>query len=127
MNIWKRLFGHAGPGIREIRDAPNLAESPIQFGDRVRVLPDESTEARGLVGKTGTVYGQTIPSVTNPTIIGTPNKDYAVSVNIDELDEQFWLPEHLLEFIDHGAGATITLDGVDKTWTRNADGTWTER
>jgi hypothetical protein len=127
MNIWKALLGRMGSGIREVRDAPNLAESSVQFGDRVRVLPDESTKARGLVGKIGTVYGQTTPSVTNPTIIGTPQKDYAVSVFFGDLGEQLWLPEHVLEFVDHGACATITLDGVDKAWTRNADGTWSEQ
>ncbi len=127
MSIWKRLFGGSGHGIRDIQYAPNFAESPIQFGDRVRILPDESTEARGLVGKTGTVYGQTTPSVTKPTIVGTPQKDYAVSVFIDDINEQLWLPEHLLEFIDHGTGTTMTLDGVDKTWTRKADGSWDER
>jgi hypothetical protein len=114
-------------GAKKAVLSPNLAESPVQFGDRVRILSDASTNERGLVGKIGTVYGQTAPSVTNPEIIGTPTKDYAVNVFIDDLQEQLWFAEHLLEFIDHGAGATIRFDGVDKEWTRNPDGSWDER
>jgi ribosomal protein L21E len=114
------------PKVKEIRLAPNLAQSSAQFGDRVRVLPDPSTEAKGFVGKVGTVYGQTTVSITNPTVIGTPTKDYAVNVFLDDLNEQFWFAEHLLELVDHGAGAAIILKGVDRKWTRNAEGRWDE-
>lgn len=126
MNIWKRILGFVAPEIKDVKDAPNFAESSIQFGDRVRVLYDVSTEREGLVGKIGMVHGQTTPSITSPPIVGTPEKDYAVCVSFDDTNEQIWLPEHLLELVDHDAGATITLSGVDKTWTRNADGTWAE-
>jgi hypothetical protein len=114
-------------GAKEVSVVPNLAEASIQFGDRVRILADASTEARSLAGKLGTVYGQTTPSSTHPDVIGTPLKAYAVSVFIDDVQEQFWFAEQLLEFVDHGAGSVVKLDGVDKEWVRNADGSWDER
>lgn len=122
---WVRALLELRPYIREIRYARNLAESPIQFGDRVRILADPTTEERGLAGKIGEVYGQTTPSSTNPTIIGTPLKDYAVSVFFDDTREQLWFPEHLVELIDHNPGATMRIG--DMEYVRNPDGSWVER
>lgn len=115
------------PVIKEIQYAPSLAESSVQFGDRVRILSDPATEERGFAGKIGEVYGQTTPSSTNPEIIGTPLKDYAVSVFFEDTDEQHWFPEHLVELVDHNPGATFSLNASDKEYVRNADGSWTER
>jgi hypothetical protein len=122
----QELFGQR-LGAKAVSVAPNLAEAPVQFGDRVRILADSSTEARGLVGKVGTVYGQTTPSSTHPNVIGTLFKDYAVSVFLDDLDEQCWFAEQLLELVDHGAGATVRLDGVNKEWVKRPNGSWDER
>ncbi len=129
MGMWERLYrGLAGkPDARELKYAPKLSESPVQFGDRVRILPDPMTVARNLSGKIGSVYGQTTPSNTHPVVIGTPKDDYAINVFFDDLHEGYWFAEHLIELVDHGAGATITLEGVDKQWVRNADGGWEEK
>jgi hypothetical protein len=122
---WVQRLLKLRPDIREIRYAPNFPESSIQFGDRVRILSDRATEECGLAGKVGEVYGQTTPSSTNPTIIGTPLKDYAVSVFFEDTREQHWFPEHLVELIDHNPGAIMRLG--DKEYVRNADGSWVER
>jgi hypothetical protein len=129
LGVWEYIQNLLGrkTGAQKVSLAPNLAEASIQFGDRVRILPDASTEARGLVGKVGTVYGQTTPSAIHPDVIGTPLKDYAVSVFIEDVQDQFWFAEQLLEFVDHGAGSLARLDGVDKEWVRNTDGSWDER
>ena len=129
MNILRRVKRQVGlkPHITEIQYARNLAESSIQFGDRVRILPDPTTEQRGFVGKIGEVYGQTTPSVTNPTIVGTPEKDYAVNVFFEDSGEQIWFPEHLVELVDHNPGATFRLEGHEDEFVRNEDGSWLER
>ena len=128
MNIWQRIHQFLGrPKIKSIQYSPNLVESSVQFGARVRILSDPVTDERGFAGKVGEVYGQTTPSVTNPVVIGTPLKDYAVSVFFEDSQEQHWFPEHLVELLDHNPGATIRLDGVDKEWVRNAHGGWDER
>jgi hypothetical protein len=60
------------------------------------------------------VYGQTTPSVTNPVIVGTPLKDYAVNVFFEGSAEQHWFPVHLVELIDQNAGTTIKLRRIGK-------------
>ncbi len=129
MNFWEYLYKALGRRavIKEVVLASNLADSSVQFGDRVRIRVDAATEEHGLAGKVGTVYGQTTPSKSGVKTVGRPLEDYAVNVFVDDLEEQFWLAGHLVEFVDHGAGETVRLAGVDKEWVRNADGGWDER
>jgi hypothetical protein len=129
MVLWQYLQNALGrrTGVKKFRLAPNLAESTVQFGDRVRIRSDAATEKRGLAGKVGTVYGQTTPSQTDVEVIGTLEKDHAVNVFVDDVREEFWFAQHLVEFLDHGAGGTVRLEGVDTEWVRNADGGWDER
>jgi hypothetical protein len=49
------------PKVTDIQYAPTLAESSIQFGDRVRILSDPVTEESDFAGKIGEVWGQTTP------------------------------------------------------------------
>jgi hypothetical protein len=98
----------------------------ITFGDRVRVRKTAETEAAGVAGLHGQVYGETTPSVTGVEIIGTPEHDYAINVHFEDLQQAHWFASHLLEFIDHGPGTEIRLHGVDKRWVRAADGEWVE-
>ena len=70
--------------------------------------------------------GETTPSVTGVTVIGKPKRDYAVFVSIDKTSQDCWIDPDLLEFVDRNPGITMTLDGVPKKWTRNADGEWSE-
>jgi hypothetical protein len=128
MDLWNRLrlFFGLRPRIKRLSYPPKFIESAVQFGDHVRILSDAATNERGLTGKTGTIWGQTVPSASNVEVVGAPKNDYAVSVFVDELEEQYWLPDHLVEVIDHGAGTVFTLEGVDKKWTRNSQGGWDE-
>lgn len=133
MGFWERLHralgrdSGVGDRIKEVKLSPRLAESRIQFGDRVRILPSAETGQRGFAGKIGEVYGQTTPSVTNPAVIGPLINDYAVNVFFEDLGEQHWFAEQLLELIDHNPGSMVRLDGVNKEWVREADGSWTEK
>ena len=98
----------------------------ISFGDNVRVLHTEETEAAGVAGLEGQVYGETTPSVTNVEVIGRLESDFALNVHFEERDLSLWFAPELLEFVDHAPGTEITLEGVPKRWTRSADGEWIE-
>jgi hypothetical protein len=97
----------------------------ITFGDTVRVKTTPETEAAGLAGLTGEVYGQSVPSISGASpIIGPQSEDYAVNVFFAERNESHWFVEQLLEFVDHTPGAALRLDGVAGQWVRHADGNW---
>lgn len=98
----------------------------ISFGDKVRVIKATETDALNISNLTGEVYGETTPSVTGIEPIGESDEDIAFNVHFDELDQSFWISPNLLDFLDHNAGTEITLDGIDKKWTRNDNGHWIE-
>jgi hypothetical protein len=100
---------------------PSGSES-LGFGDNVRVRYAPSTEAIGIAGHVGQIYGETTPSVTNPEVVGELLRDYAINVSFPELGRDIWLAEQLLEFVDHGAGTTMTIG--ETTLVRRADGEW---
>jgi hypothetical protein len=79
-----------------------------------------------VAGRTGNVFGETTPSRSDVTVIGNPSRDWALNVFFEELNQSFWFAEDLLEFLDHGPGSTITLDGVPKKWVRQESGEWLE-
>lgn len=94
------------------------------FGNKVKIKDSPQTREKGLAGKTGDVYGQTTPSMMDFEIIGTPKDDFAVNVYFDDLKTSYWFDADLLETIDDGQGSVITLDGVDKKWTKGQNGQW---
>src|SRR5512144_574905 len=96
------------------------AQLPAGFGDHVRVRRAAATEAAGIAGRIGTVYGVTTVSVTRVDVIGTPSADTALNVGFDESNESVWLAADLIEFVDHGGGTTISVRGSSKIWTRDA-------
>ena len=102
-------------------------DSNISFGDNVRVRSTPVTEERGLAGLSGQVYGETTPSVTSVEVIGQPKTDYAINVFFESQKKSYWFASDLLEFVDHDAGAEITLKGVPKKWTRSESGEWIEQ
>lgn len=59
-------------------------------------------------------------------VIGILKEDIVFNVYFEETKESKWFAEQLLEEIDAGEGATITLDGVDKKWTKNSNNEWIE-
>lgn len=109
-----------------MKEPDNWKRLPAGFGDRVRVRRAPETVAAGLAGRSGIVHGITTVSVTGVTVIGEPEEDTAINVFFEESSEGVWLASPLVELVDHDPGATITLVGVPKRWTRNADGGWAE-
>ncbi len=96
------------------------------FGNKIKIKSSSETEAKGLAGKIGEIYGETTPSMMDFEIIGTPEEDYALNVYFEELKESFWFDKELLEHLDNGEGAEMTLDGIDKKWTKDESGEWIE-
>ncbi len=96
----------------------------FSFGDNVRVFPSKETDALGLAGKTGQVYGETTPSVTEVEVIGKTDDDYAINVSIEEVGGEYWFAPYLLELIDHAEGTEIRIG--NHRAVRRADGSWEE-
>ena len=97
----------------------------IGFADTVRIIATPETERLGLALKTGSVYGHTTPSYTEVEVIGDDGSDAAINVFFDDLDQGFWFAPSLVEFVDHGAGTVVSLQGADREHVRDADGGWT--
>lgn len=99
----------------------------VDFGDAVRIRAAPETDAAGLAGLSGQVYGLTTPSVTGVEVIGKLKEDYAINVYFDGRAESYWFSADLVELIDHAPGTEIRIDGVSKSWVREPDGSWTEK
>ncbi|HZO47975.1 MAG TPA: hypothetical protein VFB68_18910 [Xanthobacteraceae bacterium] len=97
-----------------------------EFGDTVCIVDTPLTRARGFAGLHGVVYGFTTPSATGVAVIGNATEDAALNVHFESRNEAFWFAPELVQFVDHGAGSTVTVDGVDKKLVRRADGGWDE-
>jgi hypothetical protein len=97
------------------------------FADRVRILASEETERLGLAGREGQVYGWTTPSMTGVSVIGSAADDQAVNVYFDELEEDFWFAETLIEMVGHGAGTVAGIEGSDFEFVRLENGEWEKR
>jgi hypothetical protein len=98
----------------------------ISFGDNVRIRPSAATDAAGITGLSGCIYGETVPSASGVTALGPLADDYAINVFVEDLKQDFWLDPSLVEFIDHGAGAEITVEGSPVKLVRQSDGSWAE-
>lgn len=98
----------------------------VSFGDNVRIRVTKETEAAGVAGLTGQVYGETTPSATGVKVIGALSSDFAINVHFEERGESFWFASELVELLDHAPGSEIRLKGVDKKWIRTEDGSWKE-
>lgn len=97
------------------------------FGDNVRVRPTAETQTAGYAGRAGSVMGETTPSVTEVEVVGGAADDYALAVSFDGTDDVVWFAPELLELVDHGAGAEITIHAdPTRKWVRNASGGWDE-
>ncbi|MEQ9247440.1 MAG: hypothetical protein RLO21_15765 [Nitratireductor sp.] len=98
----------------------------ISFGDTVRIRTTSITQKTGHAELVGQVFGETTPSSTGIDVIGELAGDYAINVYFEDKSTDAWFDPALLEFVDHGAGTELRLDGVDKKWVRSEDGTWDE-
>jgi hypothetical protein len=96
------------------------------FGNRVKIISTPETIEKGVAGKIGVIYGYTTPSITGVQVIGNPKEDFALNVLFEELNITHWFNEDLLQHIDDGQGVVMTLDGIDKKWTKGKKGEWFE-
>jgi RNase P/RNase MRP subunit p29 len=99
----------------------------ISFGDLVKIKKTSVTNGFGYVGLEGEVLGHTIPSSSGVTgVVGDNSIDYAVSVFFKERNETVWFDENLLEFVKHGSGQEIRIDGSPVKLVRDELGEWHE-
>ena len=98
----------------------------ISFGDNVRILPSPATDAAGITGLVGCIYGESVPSASGVVALSPLTDDYAINVFVEDLQSDFWLDPSLVEFIDHGVGAEITIHGSPVKLVRQSDGSWAE-
>lgn len=96
------------------------------FRNKVKIKSTPETEKLRLAGKTGDVFGQPTPSITEVEVIGKTENDFAINVYFEDLEDLYWFDEGLIETVDNGTGSVITLDGVDKKWTKDSNGNWIE-
>jgi hypothetical protein len=101
-----------------------VAEEPISFADNVRVRVTPVTEAAGVAGLHGQVYGVTTPSVTGVEVIGEVKDDTAVNVFFAEQNASHWFTPDLLEFVDHAPGTEIRVANSPTKSVRTEDGEW---
>lgn len=71
----------------------------LGFGSTVKIRATPATEKLGLAGLKGTVFGETVPSISGITdvIVGNDKSDYAVNVIFEDLEIQHWFSEDLIE------------------------------
>jgi hypothetical protein len=94
------------------------------FGDTVRIAGAPETTSRGFAGRTGSVFGESVPSSSGVgPVIGDRGDDFALSVLFADTDEQEWFAPHLIEFVDHGGEQVMSLEG-GPTFVRDAAGDW---
>ena len=120
--LFRMVFPERAVPVRSDDGPPHVGRGPLQFGDNVRVRSTDATEALGIAGRIGQIYGETTPSSTGVAVVGDHRRDYAVSVHFDDPDGTTWLAEELLDFVDHGAGTKITIGS--KSFVRGYDGEW---
>jgi hypothetical protein len=96
------------------------------FGNKVRIKRTPETEGKGLADKEGVVYGHSTPSMMDIEVIGKTKNDFAINLYFEDLEDSYWFDEGLIETVDNGNGSVITLDGVDKKWTKDSNGNWIE-
>ncbi|MEL7270831.1 MAG: hypothetical protein AAGL34_14760 [Bacteroidota bacterium] len=96
------------------------------LGSKVRIKKTPETEDKGLAGREGIIQGHTTPSIMDIEVIGTLTEDFAINVQFDELKKSYWFAEDLIEILDNGQGAEITIKGDDKKWIKDKKGRWTE-
>lgn len=101
-----------------------MNKQQISFGDNVRIRMRPETEKLGVAGKTGSITGETSPSVTGVPVIGGVSQNFAFSVELD--DRTLWMAPDLLELVDHAPGKTVVIDAIPKTWVRAESGKWVE-
>ena len=102
------------------------AEYRPRMGDHVRIRRTAVTEAAGIAGLHGPIFGESVPSSSGVVVIGPAPDDYVVNVWVEDRHESYWLaPEHV-EFLDYGVGQEFWIKGMRTKSVRRADGGWDE-
>ena len=101
---------------------PRIGASEITFGDRVQIRSTPETEALGVSGLIGHVYGETTPSVTSVAVIGTATGDYAINVHFESRPDTLWFAPELVILVDHGTGTELRIGNT--SFVRSPDGAW---
>jgi len=99
----------------------------LSFADRVRIREAPETSGRKLAGRIGEIHGFTMPAASGVEVIGSSSHDVALGVYFDELKEALWFAPELLDFLDHGEGTTIRVQGSDVEWVKTERGDWTQQ
>jgi hypothetical protein len=99
----------------------------LAFADRVRIRDGSDTGERRLAGRVGEIHGFTMPSASGVQVIGASSHDVALGVYFEELKEALWFAPELLEFVDHGAGTTIWVQGSEVEWVKTERGDWVQQ
>jgi hypothetical protein len=94
------------------------------FGNKVMIKSSPETIDKGLAGKIGKIFGETTPSMMDFEIIGELKEDYALGVYFEDIKQQIWFSEDLIELLDNGSGTEISLNGIDKKWIKDPNGKW---
>ena len=64
----------------------------VSFGDNVRILATSATDAAGITGLSGCIYGETVPTASGVEVLGGLADDYAANVFVEELRRAFgWI------------------------------------
>jgi hypothetical protein len=96
------------------------------MGDHVRIRRTAVTEAAGIAGLDGPVFGESSPSSSGVAVIGPAPDDYVINVYVEDRQESYWLaPEHV-EFLDYGVGQEFWIKGMRTKSVRRPDGGWDE-
>ena len=98
-----------------------MTATPVDFGDRVRILMTDATRTSGHAGLVGQCYGITTPSLTGVQVVGLAGEDRALNVYFDDGGDAWFAPE-VVELVDHGAGTEVTIG--DTRLVRDEHGDW---
>ena len=99
----------------------------LAFADRVRIRETSDTSESKVAGRVGEIHGFTMPSASGVSVIGSSSHDVALGVYFDELKQALWFAPELLEFVDHGAGTTIWVQGSEVEWVKTERGDWVQQ
>ena len=95
------------------------------FGNLVTIKESLETDELELSNKTGEIYGETTPSITEVEVIGDLMADYAINVYFDDLNESFWFAPGLLEPIELDDDFEVEMSIENTTWIKTKEG-WSE-
>jgi hypothetical protein len=99
----------------------------VNLGSRARICTHPVTDKLDLAGRVGVIHGWTTPSSTGVKVVGEPIEDFAIAVYFEELCEEYWFDEGLLEILDNGAGTFISIGDSELEYVLTESGEWESR